>query len=301
MRYLKSILVYASCVACAATSVSSFADPFGYSQPTTTINADTTKISADLLSANVGYIDVNQIPHREGDEVSPIRRQALQQTASSLGAQGALAWRADHLNVALEHQTTDLDRIFNFRMLLINNNVLPPVLSESSGSLHLDSDHALRLAEHTFRIVNNARFVTAPPTWREYLLLNFRRPDPPDRSILPRNFTETQIWNDCLVTGWNQGVQQANDIFSANLHRLKRDFEGMILYRKLLAQNMVTAPYVAQADLGVTGDENQIRINDQVLRITAISKLRTNSSEWTPVLSQAPATAQEMLGEHDSQ
>ena len=242
--------------------------------------------SSNALSADVGYVDMSKVPYRAAGSVSPIRQQALEQAATSLGAQGALAWQAAHVNQSLEAQSTDLERIFNFRYLLINNNVLPPVLSEASNSLNLDNNHALRLAAHTYRIVSNARFVTAPPDWRNYLLLNFKKPSPPDKSLLPRDTAEIQIWNDSLKKGWDQGLQQANDIVSANINRLKRDYKGMVLYRKLLAQNMVSAPYVAKSDLGVTGDANQIRINDQILRITAISKLNTNSKAWNPVITK---------------
>ncbi|MCD8499755.1 MAG: type IV secretory system conjugative DNA transfer family protein, partial [Gammaproteobacteria bacterium] len=43
-------------------------------------------------------------------------------------------------------------------------------------------------------------------------------------------------------------------------------------------------PSSLKTDLGVTGDGNGININDQVLRITALSQLQTNSKEWQPVL-----------------
>ena len=60
----------------------------------------------------------------------------------------------------------------------------------------------------------------------------------------------------------------------------------MILYRKLLAQHILTPPYVSQADLGITGGGNDMRINDRVLRITAIPQLQTNTKKWAPVMSQ---------------
>ena len=54
----------------------------------------------------------------------------------------------------------------------------------------------------------------------------------------------------------------------------------MILYRKLLAMNMVSPPYVSHLDLGVTGDGNELHIDDQVLRITALPALNIRSDEW---------------------
>ena len=61
---------------------------------------------------------------------------------------------------------------------------------------------------------------------------------------------------------------------------------GMVLYRELLAEHMVSPPYVAKAQLGVTGDATQLRINDQVLRITAQSALQPNPSKWMPVITK---------------
>ena len=67
---------------------------------------------------------------------------------------------------------------------------------------------------------------------------------------------------------------------------MTRDMIGMILYRKLLAENMVSPPFVAKAQLGVTGDATQLRINDQVLRITAQSELQPDSKQWMPILTK---------------
>ena len=60
----------------------------------------------------------------------------------------------------------------------------------------------------------------------------------------------------------------------------------MLLYRKLLTQNMVSKPFVAKADIGTTTNANntEIHVNDRILRITAIPKLNPNSKKWHPIL-----------------
>lgn len=47
----------------------------------------------------------------------------------------------------------------------------------------------------------------------------------------------------------------------------------MTAYYTLYAQNMISSPVTTSTKLGITGDENTMRIGDQVLRITALSKL----------------------------
>lgn len=237
------------------------------------------------LTANIGYISMQRLP-AGGNQVNSIRYAAIQQAATSLGARGGLAWEARNIDAALRCESIFLDQVFDFNQLLLNHNVLPPVLVESNNNLNLDDNDTLRIATKTYRIIRPARFVTAPPNWRDYLWLRYDRPDLSNRSLLPQNQAEASVWNHFIREGWLNGNQQALNIFTVNLNRLKRDMIGMILYRKLLTLHMVSAPFVASADLGVTGNATQLRINDQVLRITAQSALQPNSKKWMPVITK---------------
>lgn len=209
----------------------------------------------------------------------------IKETALSIGAQSGLAWRAKQINAILDNQSRQLDQVFNFNALVLENHVLPPVLAESRASLKLDSNAAIRLADHTYKIVSQARFVTVPPTWSSYLVMNYEQPQPPHPSLLPQNAKEQAYWDKYVTQGWENGIQQANTIYADNLARLKRDYQGMLLYRKLLAQNIVSKPYVAKTDLGITGDGSDMSINDRILRITALPQLQTNSKAWKPIIS----------------
>ncbi len=220
----------------------------------------------------------------DNSQINQIRFTVLTETATSMGAQSGLAWASQHINKLLDLNERNLDLAFNFRSLLLDHDVLPPVLTQGQNALNLDTPETLRLADKIYKIESPPRFVTAPPTWREYLWMDYPTPDKPVSSLLPRTAEERKIWNDAVAEGWQDGIQQANSIFSANMGRLKRDYNGMITYNVLLAQNMVTAPYVAKTELGVTGDDNQLRINDQVLRITATSRLIPNSKKWKAVV-----------------
>jgi defect-in-organelle-trafficking protein DotC len=235
------------------------------------------------LTADVGFVSLGNAP-AGSNLINPIRLQALQETALSLGARGALAWRSLQINNTLQDEASYLDRVFNFNELLINGDVLPPVITEADDSLNLSSDTAIRAASKIYRIVTPARFATTAPSWRTYLWMDFQKPTLPDRTLLPVNAAEVNVWNAFLKQGWKEGLAQANEIFSQNLSLLKRDYSGMVLYRQLLAQHMVSIPFVAHAEMGVTGDANEIRVNDQISRITAPSQLQPDSNDWTPVI-----------------
>lgn len=215
-----------------------------------------------------------------------IRKTAIRETALSLGARAGLAKRSTQIDAQLEQQQRRLDKVFDFNMLMLPQNVVPPVLVQGRDTLNIADGRSLRLADRMYRIITQAHFVTTPPHWRDYLWMNFKAPEQPDNSLMPKNKQERAMWNYYVKEGWQKGIHQGNTIFADNLARLKQTFNGMVLYRTLLAQHMVSRPFVAKTDLGVTGDGSHININDQVLRITALPQLQVDSEQWKAAVSK---------------
>jgi defect-in-organelle-trafficking protein DotC len=242
-------------------------------------NVDTTNLSQ---LENVSVTISHTAP--SSSALSALRAKSLQDSSMSIGAQGGLAWAASEINVHLNRDSKNLDAIYNFNALVLAHGVMPPVLEAGDFSLNLDDPNTIRVADRTYRIVEQARFATTPPNWREYLLLPYSKPSLPDRTLLPKSDEEREVWRAGIQSGWGKGIEQASSIFQQNLARLKRDYRGMLLYRKLLEQNMISPPFVARTEMGVTGDGTDMRVNDQVLRIVALPKLQTNSRGWNAVV-----------------
>lgn len=217
-------------------------------------------------------------------ELSGMRAKSLQDTAMSLGAQGGLAWASEQINVFLQRDYKYLGTIFNFDAMVLSHGVMPPVLVEGDFSLNLNDPNTIRVADRTYKIVQQARFATTPPHWREYLWMSFDKPPLPNRTLLPKSDEEQKVWKKGINLGWEKGIEQAYSIFNQNLARLKRDYRGMALYRKLLQEKMISPPFVSRTELGITGDGEDMRINDQVLRIVEHPKLQTNSSGWKAIV-----------------
>ncbi len=61
-----------------------------------------------------------------------------------------------------------------------------------------------------------------------------------------------------------------------------------MLYRSLLAKQMVTKPSVAGVNLGVTSnaDKTEMQVNNRLLQISATPAFQTNSESWKPILVQ---------------
>jgi defect in organelle trafficking protein DotC len=241
---------------------------------------------SDTTTRPIELSNIEALKAQSPSKINEVRFTALKQTARSIGAQAGLAWRSRKLNMILNSQKRNLDRIFDFRYLILNQNVLPPILVEGRNTLSLADELTIRSADHEYQIIQQPKFIMTPPNWRHYIWMSYKKPETPNNTLLPQNAEERTIWNKYIQFGWEEGKEQADQIFLANLSRLQRDYEGMILYRKLLAQNMLTTPYVSKADLGVTGDNNEMRINDRVLRITAVPQLQLDSKKWRPVIAK---------------
>jgi defect-in-organelle-trafficking protein DotC len=222
------------------------------------------------------------------DEVNAMRDEALKDTAMTVAAQSGLHYRAEQINHVLTQTSKTLDNVYNFNGLLLDHNILPPVLTEARQTLNIDSPDSIRIADKTYEIVSQAKFVSVAPTWRDYLWMDFPLPPIPDNGILPHSVQEQKLWRQYSADGWNRGIVQANEIYSENLSRLERDYKGMLLYRQLRDQNIVSAPFVSTTELGVTGGGSNLNVNDQVLRITALPALQPNSERWKPALTTEP-------------
>ncbi len=224
---------------------------------------------------------LHQIKHGAlKSDTSGIRADILRDTALSLGAQSGLYTRSIEINESTGKHAEQYDKIFDFRRLVMDQNVLPPVLIESRNNLAQTSDNTLRLSDQTYKIISQAKFVTNPPNWRDYLYLNYSTPEAPANGLLPKNSEEERIWQQSVKSGWKQGYEQADSIFAENMGRLKRDYQGMVLYKTLLAKNMVSEPVVAKRDLGITGNGENLAVNDRMLTITALPSLDPKGEDW---------------------
>ncbi len=230
---------------------------------------------SDLMSNQIASTQ-----EKNSDNVSEMRAAALREVASQLGASSGLAYRLNQLKNEIDLQSLKLDKIFDFTKTTIDNGVLAPVLTEGMGNYSQGSDDEVRIADKIYRIEVPAKFVSVYPTWRTYLRFSYPTFEAPNKEYLPKNDTEKRIWDVSVKEGWDKGIEQANRIFEASYSKLERDYLGMIKYKILLEEGLITPTIVAKQNLGVTGGGKEMAINDQVFRITDHSSLNPNQKDW---------------------
>jgi defect-in-organelle-trafficking protein DotC len=215
-----------------------------------------------------------------------IRSQALREAALSYGARGGLAFRTFEIQRRLAEFDTSLGKTFNFQRLLIAAPsgllIEPPVVSEAQKAVLVNGGgQEAAVADRVYRINRAARIVTAARNWHLYMERDWGRVDPPPGLLLPQDEDERRHWREYVHEGWQEGVKQAQEIFEADVDRLTNDFIGMVRYRELLAQGMISAPYALHEDRGVTGGGSEMRIGDRGVVITGPSALISQSDKWT--------------------
>jgi len=227
-------------------------------------------------------------PIKGADGSQPeVRHDGLREAAMSYGARGGLASRTWEIRQTLKEKEAYLDRIYDFKRLLIpapsGLMLEPPIISEAEDALLIeDQGQEAAVADRIYNINADARIVSVARNWRAYLERDWGEVTPPPSVLYPESEEEYTIWYEALRAGWEEGTQQANEIFQADLDRLNADFRGMIRYRMLLAQGIVSAPYTLQIDRGVTGGGKEMRVGDRALQITGPSELKTEAYQWQP-------------------
>ncbi|MCB9990149.1 MAG: type IV secretory system conjugative DNA transfer family protein [Rhodospirillales bacterium] len=216
-----------------------------------------------------------------------IRLDAMREAALSYGARGGLAWRTYNIREELKTRSSYLDKVFDFRQLLIPAPsgllIEPPIVSEQTNAMIIDTGgQEAAVADRVYNISRNANIVSAARDWRNYLWREWGEVTPPPDILRPNDDYERAFWMDWVLEGWEQGVDQANEIFQQDLDQLTAHYQGMVRYRMLLAQGMVSPPYALQIDRGVTGGGSKMRVGDRAVEITGVPEFIPGTEKWQP-------------------
>ena len=170
---------------------------------------------------------------------------------------------------------------------MLDGNITPPVVQEIGRSSNIDSPNSMRMSDKTIEIITPSKFVTAAPTWRNYIkIADYQQPEIPHSSVLPKTRLERKLWNKAVIKAWETGIKQADQIFIDQINNMSRDIKGMVLFRILKAKNMISTPTMSTANLGTTGNGSKMRLGDQLARITSQSQLLINDQEnWKAAVS----------------
>jgi len=227
------------------------------------------------------------------NEAAKARYQAILDTALGLGVKAGMAWQLNNIEEAVKRYQREFDTIYDFGHLMIQDRVVPPVITESRDLYNQDGDYALRLSGAYYKIEYQARFSSVAPNWREYL--TFPKPAL-DRvalmaALLPRDPEEKRVWELAVADGWKQGVEQANLMLQHGLDRMNRDFTGMLRFHSFVMQGKLTMPAIASDSIAVTHNGQTMAVDETLLRITTLPEFNGEMANWTSAIKSSSYTA----------
>jgi defect-in-organelle-trafficking protein DotC len=267
---------------------------YAYSAATDQIASAPTDIAAQSTDETAMTLDtLLSLPAKGGVGANGIRAKLLSDAGQTVGFRAGMANRAQTLTKKIDARTAELDALFQFSTLVRPDGTLPPVIVEATDVASFSTDQ-FRLAGHVYRIEKEERFVSVPPTWRNYLFAGLSRRakvELPVPEARPQDEKELIIWREAVRSGWQRGEREADAVLDANFSRLTRDYTGMILYSPLLATGMILPTKVAESAQTVTGDARQLTLNDTLRRLTSKARFETNADKWVPVISGGARTA----------
>ncbi len=221
----------------------------------------------------------------DASDLRNLRRDAIEQESFTIGAQAGLFWRYQGIENILESLTIMplLDQAADFNRVITDKNILLPVISEARESFEMSADgQTARSSQVSWEIIVDARITTTPPNWREYLYQHADSPTSAPSGLMPYNREEDTLWRMGICQGFQSGVKQANLIFTDRLTRLVRDYNGMLRFRTLAAQQIVSMPRVDEGRLGISIQNDRVHVDDRIIRITDPVRFN-NANQWRAV------------------
>lgn len=219
---------------------------------------------------------------------SDIRHQAIRDAWLIHGAQGGLARRTFEINQLLEKQKDHLSEIFDIESLTLKAPsgflLLPPVIAEAEHTSEVAGDgQSAREIWKQYRIEKPGRLVNLTPSWRTYLVREWKTADIPPSVLHPRDKTEKKIAARAVRDGWKAGVKQADETFQNDLALLERDVKGFIIYRELVERGLVQDLFVAASEPEIKKIGKTLEIGRRSVRITQPADFDVKGP-WLPVL-----------------
>lgn len=230
---------------------------------------------------------------RSGKYVPPdleaARYEALRTAATAYAAQAGYYRRCYEIMQVLERHSAQLSDVFNFNRVAYGTkneagHLLPPIVSRATSTVQVNATMTeIVAADEYYRIEVPGRLVPVLPTWRDYLVLALEEPNDPEPAFLPRGKEEEQVYAEYLAEGWMAGVHQAEEALQASMHLLRRDYLGMIEYRRAAQAGLIDELVVDLSSARSAGELNELYVGERRVRIVDSATFQRDPARWTPL------------------
>lgn len=204
-----------------------------------------------------------------------LKLKAMSDYAKTIAIRSGIKSRISNIDAAIQANARNLDAIYDFQPLMIQGRVVPPVITEATNLYNQPNNTQINIAKKRFEIVQQARFASTAPNWREYLVFPiessaYEKFTYVSGDMKPSNELELKVWHEATIEGWEMGVNQANEILRQSLERLNRDYIGMVRFHQFVMQGKLSMPAISQYKIHDTNNGSTMVVDEDLLRITVL-------------------------------
>lgn len=206
-----------------------------------------------------------------------IRKAAIEEASEIYGAQSGYCAEVKSYDLQVVTHQDMLQKTFNFGSILLDGGrVLPPIIEQEDQTFYTNGSKYAVTTQKVWKIIQDPMIVSAAPDWRQYLYLTCTPPNKPNALLLPVSSGDISAWTEGAKKGWAAGVRQAQMAEKLGLHRLTRDYTGMLEFYKLYERNLVSAPILATGHTAVVVNGHTMSVGQTIYRLTATSGFNAN-------------------------
>ena len=226
---------------------------------------------------------------------SNIRERAILQAAESFGSQAGYCSGVQTWNAWAHTHDSVLNGAYDFSSLLVDGGrVLPPVILEDSNAFRQKGRAVAITAQTTWHIYHYGKIVSVAPTWRDYLLQSCAPPLKPNPVLLPKTDADRAAWKAGIQKGWAMGETAAKEGFKLGLHRMTRDYAGMLRFWLLHKRGVMSAPVLSTGVVSMRVNGRTLNVGERIFRLTGMGRFKL-PGQWRPDI-EAPVGVSGIAG-----
>ena len=201
------------------------------------------------------------------EKLSNYHLQVLSETAKAYGFQAGFSFQYSKFMREVEEKRAKFSQIFDFRRLLLNDMVLPPVIMATGQAMLVESPILAKEVEAQYKIVADARIISQPPTFADYLWAETQVLKP-HKAVTPKTKAETSLWTKSFDAGFDAGIEHAYSVFEQAMDKLIADYRGILQFKLLAKRGLVSLPILASGEPTVQVGDKVLAVNQKIFRIT---------------------------------
>lgn len=215
---------------------------------------------------------------------SSARIESIKTIVREAATRNAMRARLKEISNIVQVNERKLDTVYNFQPYMINTVVVPPVIVEAHNISDVQNSRSFSVLGTRYEIKENARFSHLPPNWRDFLTFNVESyevgVDSLPSELKPKTNQEKKAFDDAMNRGVEDGVREADAIFSHQLNRLNQSYIGMLKFHQFVLNGKITMPAIARTNIALAGNGNTMMLNQSNFQITQLPKFVDDTRNW---------------------